>query len=587
MTEWRSSKLDSYTYSQFTTFVQLQRGASGKEFSRKISGIVKKYLPESKKEILLQPLKSAHLHSTHINNWTVVYPNPGNITYVYIFSFTAFCILVIACINFMNLATARSGTRAKEVGMRKVVGARRKDLIKQFTGESLLYSLFALMTALLLVILLLPTFNSLSGKQISLGTQGNLNIIIGLTAIAFLTGILSGSYPALFLSAFQPTQVIRNINQSGSRRSGTLRKILVIGQFTITIGLIFITTVIYNQIHFMQHKNLGFEKDKIIMFASYGDYGRKYEASKQELLQNPNIQSISRCFPPSRGNRPTTDVSWDGKDPSSEILMYSEIVDYDFLKTFGLKMAEGRFYSREFSTDPENYVVNETAVKVMEMESPIGKQLTIGEEKGTIIGVVKDYHGGSLHEMITPKILKFSGRGFFVSVKFQGNTSSMVGFLEEKWKKFVGDYPFRYNFFDESINNWYYTEKRFGKIIQYFTGLAIFVACLGLFGLASFMAERRTKEIGIRKVLGANVSGIVILLSKEFSKWVLISNIIALPAAYLIGKNWLQGFAYRIGLGPEIFIFSTATALIIALFTIGYQAIKAASANPVESLRYE
>ena len=588
MTKFRSSKLDTWTYTQFTTYVELAEKVDAQDFSNRISGIVKKNLPESKVNVFFQPLTRGHLHSSHINNWTIVYPNPGNITYVYIFTLTAFCILLLACINFMNLTTARSGTRAKEIGMRKVAGAHRKELIKQFMGESTLLSFLALMMAILLVELVRPAFNVLAGKQITLDFTGNQFLFLGLFGIALVTGIISGSYPALFLSAFQPVAVLKAAGQGSVHRGGRMRKTLVVVQFAFTIILITISVVIYSQLHFIQNKDLGYDKDNIITFASYGKYGKSFAATREELLQNPNILSLSRAFPPSGGLRETTDVDWEGKDPAAEIMIYTDMGDYDFRKTFGIEMAEGRFYSREFTTDLDNFVINETAAHLMGPGSPLGKRFRLRDKTGIIIGVVKDYHGGSLHSPIMPKVIRCSPEGgFFVCVKFAGSTSEMLSFLEQKWKKFVPGYPFRYDFVSDSISEYYNSERKIGKIFRYFTGLAIFIACLGLFGLASFTAEQRTKEIGIRKVLGAKVMGIILLLSKEFTKWVLVANLIAWPVSYYIASQWLQSFAYRIPLGWEILVLSSLAALLVALLTVSYQSLRAASANPVESLRYE
>ena len=588
MTKFRSSKLDTWDYDQFSTYLLVKKNTDFQILSKKISGIVKEYLPESKKEAFIQPIAAIHLHSTDINSWEAVYPNPGNITYVYIFALIAACILIIACINFMNLATARSSTRAREVGMRKVSGARRVDLIKQFMGESIFLSLLSLGFGIFLVELLLPAFNHLSGKELSLQYTESALLWISLLGIALFTGLASGSYPALFLSAFQPSRVLKVSGHLTSRRGGHLRKILVVGQFAFTILLIIGTVVIYSQLHFIQNKDLGYDKDNIFTVASYGQFGRNYEAAKNELLRNPNILSVCRAFPPSSGFNGTEDVDWEGKDPTAHVLFFSDHGDYDFLKTFGIKMAEGRFYSREFPTDKDNFVVNETAIKKMGLESPIGERFTLREKKGTIIGVVKDYHGGSLHHPIQPKVIELSDGGFFVCMKFRpGNVSEMIAFLKEKWEKFVPGHPFRYGFLDESITEAYESERRIGKIFQYFTGLAILIACLGLFGLASFTAEQRTKEIGIRKILGAKVFGIVLLLSKDFAKWILVANIIAWPVAYFLTKKWLQGFAYRMNLGWEIFVVSAVLALAIAVVTVSYQALKAAMSNPVESLRYE
>jgi putative ABC transport system permease protein len=588
MTEWRESKLDEWSYLQFATYVVLQKDANVGDVNKKMMGIVKQHLPDIQGSVYLQPLKDIHLHSTKINTWMLSYPNKGNITYVGLFSLTAFCILLLACINFMNLSTARHATQAKEVGMRKVVGARRSDLIKQFLGESSLLTFLALLIAVFLVELTLPTFTRLAGKEMSLIQSGNWQILLSLFVFALLTSLISGSYPAVFLSAFQPVKVIKNIGQLGRSRGGAIRKVLVVLQFTFTIGLIICTAVIYLQLHFMQNRDLGYDTERIISFSAYNDYETNYEAAKSELLQNPNILAACQGFPPPAGEWGTTEVDWEGKDPSINVKIGEGSCNYDYLKVFNLKMAEGRFFSQEFASDDQNWVLNETAIKTMGMENPIGKWFSFRDQKGTIIGVLKDFHGSSLHNPIAP-VAMHPSEGFHIFVKYRpGNVAEILSFLKTKWDKFVGTHiPFRYEFMDEEIENWYMTEQRIGKIFRYFTVLTVLIACLGLFGMASFMAERRTKEIGIRKVLGANISGIVLLLTKEFAKWVVVANIIAWPAAYFVSKKWLQGFAYRIDLGWEIFVVSAVAALVIAVGTVSYQAIKTATANPVKALRYE
>ena len=588
MTKWRESKLDEWTYTQFATYVVLRDDSSIADVNTKMMDIVKQHLPKIQGSVYLQPLKDIHLNSTRINTWMLAYPNKGNIAYVYIFSLTALCILLLACINFMNLSTARNAARAKEVGMRKVVGARRSDLIKQFLGESALLTFLALLIAVFLVELMLPTFSRLAGKEISLIQSGNWLILVGLFIIALVTSLISGSYPAVFLSSFQPVKVFKNIGQLGTARGGALRKVLVVLQFTFTIGLIICTAVIYLQIHFMQNRDLGYDTENIMSFAAYNDYETNYEAAKSELLQNPNILAICRGFPPPAGEWGTTEVDWEGKDPSVEVKISRGPCSNDYLKVFNLKIAKGRFFSSQLADDGRNWVLNETAIATMKLKNPIGKWFSLRGQKGTIIGVLKDFHGASLHNPITPIAMQPS-RGFFMFVKYNPEyMAEVLSFLKTKWDKFVGAHiPFRYGFIDENIENWYKNEQRIGEIFRYFTILTVFISCLGLFGLASFMAERRTKEMGIRKVLGARASGIVFLLTKEFAKWVVVANVIAWPLAYLVSNKWLQGFAYRINLGWEVFVFSAVVAFLIAVGTVSYQALKAATANPVKALRYE
>jgi putative ABC transport system permease protein len=588
MKEWRESKMDEWTYTQFATYATLRKNADIAEVNKKMMNIVAQHLPQIKGRVYLQPLKDLHLHSTGINTWMLAYPNKGNITYVTIFSLTAFCILILACINFMNLATARYASRAREVGMRKVMGARRSDLIRQFLGESALLTIIAMLAAMLLVEMLLPTFSRLAGKKLSLLQSGNGQILVGLFVILLVTSLISGSYPAVFLSSFLPGRVIKNVGQSGINHGGALRKVLVVLQFTFTIGLIICTAVIYLQLRFMQNKDLGYDTEDIISFAGYSGYETDYETAKSELLQHPDILAVSGGFPPPAGEWGTTEVDWEGRDPSLEVKIAKGSCGYDYLNVFNMKIKQGRFFSPAFSEDDQNWVLNETAVEAMEMEDPIGKWFSFKGQKGIIIGIVEDFHGSSLHNPIAPVVLQPTGR-FFVFVKYRpGNVADILSFLKTKWDKFVGtQMPFRYEFIDENIKNWYQTENRVGKIFQNFTILTVFIACLGLFGLASFTAEQRTKEIGIRKILGAKASGLVILLAKEFAKWVLIANVMAWPVAYFVAQNWLERFAYRIELGVEIFIVSALVAFFIAIVTVSFQAIRAATANPIESLRYE
>jgi len=586
MTKWRESRLDDWTYSQYTTYIELAENADAESLEARVSGIVRRHLPESKKDIELQPLTSGHLHSLHLSQWTMMYPNPGNITYVYIFSLAALIALLVSCVNFMNLATARAGTRVREVGLRKVAGAGRNDLIRQFIGESLLTSLLALLGALMLVALSLPVYNRLTGKQLDIQDLAGVGALPGILMIALLTGLIAGSYPALFLSSFQPDQVLRSSFFIRSGRRGILRKTLVVFQFTATAILLIGTAAVSSQMHYIRHKDLGFDQENIIHFAAYGGFEKNWEAARAELLANPQVLAACRAFPPSQGLQGSTRVDWEGKDPSAEVMFFADIGDYDFLQVFGLRMAEGRFYSRKFPTDPENYVVNQTAARRIGKGPVVGKKLSFRGRRGVVIGVVKDYHGGSLHLPIQPKVIQLQP-GFMVCVKFQGQPGAMLEFLEEKYRVHVPGEPFQYQFLDEGIDARYAAERRVETIIRGFTTVTILIACLGLFGLAAFTSEQRTKEIGIRKVLGARVSTIVFLISRQFVLWVLLANLIAWPLGYWIAHRWLQSFAYRTRLDWEIFVLTTAAALMISVLTVGAQAIRAAVADPVKSLRYE
>jgi ABC-type antimicrobial peptide transport system permease subunit len=579
--------VDRWGNSQFRTYVQLQKGVPVREAIQKISGyLFEKPTIEKDARLNLQPLTRIHLYSDYEFDSA-----HGDITYVTIFSIIAFFILLIACINFMNLATARSGNRAKEVGMRKVAGAHKSDIIRQFYGESILLAFIALFVALIIVGLLLPVFNNLAAKELSMDVSGNLLVLLGFPGITLLTGIISGSYPALFLSTFQPVKILKGSLRSGSKGS-VFRKILVVFQFALTILLIICTIVIYNQLNYMRNMKLGYDKEHMIYKGMRGDVQTKFDSVRNELLQNPNILGVTAS-----SNVPTYGYTfsnslwhWEGQDPDKETLMRAVFIDLDYFKTFGIEIVEGRSYSKEFSTDAtEAIMVNEEAVKAMGMESPIGKRLSLSERNFKIIGVVKNYHFRSLRQEIDPLILIYNPDQcgvLFARLKSE-NIPKTIGYVENIWKKFAPGHPFNYRFLDEALDGLYRSEQRIGTILRYFSILAIFVSCLGLFGLASFMAEQRTKEIGIRKVLGASVSNIVLLLSREFTKWVLLANIIAWPAAYFAMYKWLQSYAYSTNIALWSFILSGALALVIATVAVSYQSIKAAVTNPADSLRYE
>ncbi len=587
MREWRSSGLDDWAYRQCATYIETKPGVTAGDLRTKAAGIVQRHLPESKLELDFQPLAAIHLRSQRLKNFAVQYPNPGNAIFVVVFSLTAVCILLLACINFMNLSTARFGSRALEVGVRKLNGATRSDLVRQFLGESFLTALVSLAVAVLLALLALPAFNGLSGKVFSPADLFRLPTILGLLVIIVLTGLAAGSYPAVFLSSFAPAKVLKGSLRLGVRRGGALRKVLVVGQFAFTIILLTSTLIIYGQLRYMQGKDLGFDANNVVSFAGYGAYDENFAAAKQELLQNPDILSVSRCFPPGPGNEGTTAVGWEGKDPGHEVVFYDDRGDYDYLKTFGLTMAEGRFYSSEFPTDADNFVINETAARFLGTGSAIGKKFSYNGRTGIVIGVMADYHGGSLHTPILPKVIRLMD-GFFVSVRYRpGTIKAVMEFLSQAWKRFVPERPFRYDFLDEGIARRYATERRIGKIVLVFAGLAVLIASLGLFGMAAYSAEQRTKEIGIRKTLGAGTTGLLVLLTREFVQWVLLANLIAWPVSYGAGRFILRAYAYRMTLGPTVFLAASGLALAIALLTVGYLAWKSASAAPVKCLRYE
>jgi putative ABC transport system permease protein len=573
----------------FFTYVLLEKDASADQVSRKISGYLRAVAPENNRRLFIQPLGQIHLFSNF--EYDALAVNNSDYSYIFIFASIALFVLFIACINFINLTTARSSNRAKEVAMRKVVGAERKDIIRQFFGESLAFSSVAFGLALALVFLFLPVFNNLSDKQLLLDLTGNVWIPIGLIGIAFFTGLLSGGYPSLYLSSFQPGKVLKR-SFIADPKSSHYRKALVVIQFSLSIILIIATTVVDNQIDYIQNRKLGFEKENLIYMPLVGGIRQQYETVKNEWLRNSNITGVtaSSNLPSFGRNWATGSLNWEGKDPSEKIIMQGVDVDYDFFETFGMQMIEGREFSREFPTDENSGIIlNETALNTMGIQSPVGKRISIGGWQGTIVGIVQDYNFKSLHNRIEPLIHVMINRQLnfiFVRIKSQ-NMSSTIKFLQNQWESYNSQYPFEFGFVDTLLGNLYENEKKVRAIFNSFTFLAIFISCLGLFGLAFYLTERRTKEIGVRRVCGASVPKIVMMLSKDFLKWVFIANIIAWPVAYYFMDRWLQNFAYRTSTNIGSFLLSGVLAMVIALLTVSYQTVKAATANPSDSLRYE
>lgn len=573
-----------YTYIQFNKNIH-PFSADISKLEAHIKQIYKKHLPDVKIDFHLQPLTSIHLHS----DLQIDLPGKGNIQYVNIFFAVALFILAVACINFMNLATARSGRRAKEVGLRKVAGAGRHQLILQFLGESLVISFLSLLIAIGIVWLLLPAFNQLAGKKLAIHLL-NGNLVISLFAIALITGIISGSYPALFLSGFKPVAVLK-----GKMRLGIgnliFRNGLVVAQFVVSIILLVGTAVVYMQLNFIKNKNLGFEKGNLLYIPMTGDIWGKQQALKTALQQNTLTSDFSVISDlPTNLITGTIDVEWEGRDPKSQIVIPNIDVDENFPHVFGMKMLNGRSFSNEFKSDSTNFVVNEKAVHLMGMNisNAIGKTLSFGSKKGTIIGVVNDFNFKPLQYVIDPLVLRLNTDGGIVVVRtLPGNTEATIKALDKIFSNLNPAYPFTYNFLDKDLDNLYRGEQQMGSIFNLFAILAIFISSLGLYGLSAFMAEQRTKEIGVRKVLGASFFSIVYLLSRNFTKLILIAVAIAVPVSWLAIDNWLKGFAYRIDISWVIFLAASIVALLIALFTVSYESIKAAVANPVKSLRSE
>jgi ABC-type antimicrobial peptide transport system permease subunit len=583
-------QMENWVIPNTNTYVQLQENVPYKDFNEKIVKFIEGHMTSFtfSEDLFLQPLTEIHLHSDFAGDRSRL----GNITHVYILSIIAIFILVIACINFMNLSTARSANRVKEIGIRKVVGAHRTHLIAQFYGESIFLSVVALLIALALAMLLLPSFNTLSGKELSLDLTSNWQVILGTGLITFFTGIIAGSYPAFFLSAFKPIRVLGGSSRSGAK-SVILRKILVVLQFALSVLLIISTAIVYGQLQFIKNKDLGYEKDNVLMIPMIS--GKKLDKShdtlKNELLKNPKVLGVTASSQnPTNSEAATIAFTWRGKNPDAQILLHANSVTIDYPSTLKMEIIEGRGYSSEIASDRSGKVLlNEEAVKVMGFENPVGETINYFKYKTEVIGVVKNFHFQPVHKKIEPMLMgTWPIRGGYTIVKLHPDQmAETIGFVKKTWGKIYPTDPFDYHFLDEDYDRLYRADERMGTLLNYFSVLAIFVACLGLFGLASFTTEQRTKEIGIRKVLGASTAGIVVLLSTDFLKLVLIANIISWPIAYYFMNNWLQDFAYRININWLIFLVATVLSLIIALITVSFKTTKASMANPVESLRYE
>lgn len=603
-----AERMESWGWQQFYNYVKLKEGTDAEALEAKFQPVVEQNTKEfseggepSTNKVILQPLDQIHLHSSGF-----VYDNAvrGNITYVKALTFIAIFILLIACFNFVNLATAKSLQRAKEVGVRKTIGADRKQLIFQFLGETIFLTLISIILSLVLTVLLLPWLNEFTGKNIGYSVFSNPTVILIFLLLTIIVGILAGLYPALVLSNFRPVKVLKG--SAGDQEPGKiplLRHGLVVLQFSMSVLLIISAIVVFNQVNYLHNKDLGFNKDQIMFFPMRGDnmFNNK-DSFKDQLEQVPGVTSVSIGY-----GFPGDAVAGDGikiqkngqlvEQPATQLM-----VDYDYIETLGLELVAGRAFSEEMRTDIDKaYIINETAVKNLGFETPekaIGKQLTWNVwnnvnpdsvKVGQVIGVVKDFNYKSLYEKVETTVLQiFPSAAWKVAVKIEtANVENSLAQVENVWNTFSPEYPLEYKFLDENFETMYQSEDKLKTLLGVFTGLAIFVGCLGLFGLAAFSAEKRKREIGIRKVLGASVENIVMLLSKDFVKLVLIALLIASPIAWYFMNDWLQDFAYRINIGWTVFALAGMSAIAIALTTVGFHAIKAAMSNPVKNIRTE
>jgi putative ABC transport system permease protein len=577
------AKLPDFVIRNMGAHIKQSYGVSAEEYFRDEKNVYK---------LRLQPLNDIHLNASVIDNT----PDKGNYTYVYIFSIVALFILFVACINFINLSTARSSTRTKEVGLRKVMGSNRNMLIRQFLSEAVLLSFISTLLAVLIVEIALPAYGQLVGRNLSMNFSGQPLFFVILFLTALMIGLIAGFYPAFYLSSFQPLAVLKSRHGTGNRRNG-LRTVLVVFQFAVTIIIFLSMFVIYKQSRFVRNASLGFDQDRVLVVHRAYALGRQLKTFKRELLTYPEISCVSytdslpgRHFDPNGHHL-------EGRPLSEEYTLYTMSGDHDFARLLDLKVVQGRFFSNNIVSDTTSAVViNETAVKKLGLNNPVGKRFikefgnTKEGEFVTIIGVLKDFHYHSLHQKIMPMVIRniAGAAGNFISIKLSTkDINRILKVVEKKWKYFSGEQPFVYSFLDEDFNNLYQADVKTGQILAMFFVLSIFISCLGISGLSAFMTEKRTKEIGIRKVLGASIPGVVFLLTKETSKWVILGNLFAWPIAWYAMHKWLQNFAFRISIEWWFFVVAGLLGLAVAFFTVSYQTIKTARANPVDSLRYE
>jgi putative ABC transport system permease protein len=575
----------------FATYAQLRNINDIKELEKKITALYQSHVKGER--IHLQPLTSIHLGG----NYAAEIETNTTSRYIFLFSTIAVFMMFIACFNYINLSIARYEKRSKEIGIRKIIGAEKKDLIRQVICESFLFSFISLIASILLIMLFLPEFNSLINREIDLRHLNPGILAFGIFILIIIVTAVSGSYPALRLSSFNPVKALQSHQNISLKRFGVFGNILVTIQFTVSIALIICTLFVYKQLQYIQNKQLGTDKEHIIYYTMRGTLPEQYESFNNELKKSVNILNVttSSGIPMSVSSGPPMaytiggHLDWEGKKSDDRINLYGYSVDWEYLKTFNLETSEGRFFSKKNVSDRHNFVLNESAIKAMDIQSPIGKMFNMRGKKGQIVGIVKDFHYQSLHEKIEPLILHIEPSWYrFIIIKLRSeNLFETIEFIKKTHSKFNPYFRFEYSFFDDHIEQFYKKEKILSKVFYYFSSLAIFIACLGIFGLAVYAAESRRKEIGIRKVLGASVPGIVVLLSKGYTRWILVANFISWPIAYYAMHTWLQNFSYRVDLGIKIFILSGLSAVCIALLTVGFHTIKAATSNPVDSLRYE
>lgn len=579
-----------WTNSGPSCYILLRKGTDAKAFEKRIERFLDNYNKEQTQSdyirLGIQRYGDMYLHSGFDATGNI---SGGRIQYVKLFSLVALFILLIACINFMNLSTAGSAKRAKEISVRKVIGAMRSSVIHQFIGEALLVASLAVIVAMSFIIIALPQFNQLTGKHITMPFSST-SFWLSLTALLIITGFISGSYPAFYLSSFNPVRVLKGTLKIGNNTLW-FRKGLVVFQFMLSIILIMGTIVVSQQVNYIRSVNLGYNRDNLIYLSMEGDFPGKFQVFKTQASAMPGIKNITRMSNNlTKLVNKTSEVGWEGKDPNSGIEFAWSMVGYDFLQTLNVQLSQGRDFSKNFATDSIGFILNETALKITGYKDPIGKPFTFRDQRGAIIGVIKDFHFNSLHENIYPLVLSLNENmkwGKALIRTEPGKTNEALASLEKIYQELNPKLPFTYQFSDEEYAKLYRSEQLVEKLANYFAFLSIFISCLGLLGLIMFTALQRTKELGIRKILGATPVTLFRLLSKEFLQLVLIALVFASPIAWLAMNNWLENYAYKVSISWWMFIIAGITAMLIALVTVSFQAIKAALANPIKSLRSE
>lgn len=577
--------IDTWEWNSYHTYLSVKDTKQVSEIEGKITEALIAHDPETKTQIALQPLADIHLKSGHLNNDM---RNRGNFQYVLIFSAVGIFILIIASINYANLATARSLKRAKEAGVRKAIGASKMQLVFHFFSESLLYTIAAFAISLVIAWIVLPFFNELAGKTLTFNILSP-SVALPLVGSVLFCALMGGAYPALLLSSLNPALVLKGQSKSG-RSTLYLRRALVVIQFILSISFLTGTLIVYQQLNFIQSRNLGFSKENILIFSSNRKLRQQYPEFKNELFAIKGVMGVTATNSKlSYSDQNIGSVAWEGKDPNHEILFHQLMTDHDFITTYSISLADGRDFSEEIKSDSNAVLVNEAALSQMNLADPLNKQINIGNWRGTIIGVVKDFNFKPAHKQIEPMIIYIDPSNFYeISVKLSpGNLVEQVRAVESVYKKFNPDRPFEYSFLNDELDKLYRDEQRIGKIFKYFSILSLFISCLGLLGMVMFVTEQRAKEVALRKIMGASELHLIWLLSGEFVLLIIIAFVITTPAMYYGSSLWLNSFAYRVNPGVLLFLAAGLISLLIAWLTVGYKAYQVSRSNPIESLRNE